>query len=82
MLQTLQSRPCRVLLTAAALAVVVLAVHVPAAEAQSKTVWNGVYTEQQATRGAATFASTLKSWNGDALPTTITHQIENSTRIP
>ena len=43
---------------AAALAVVaVMAIHTPDAAAQTKTVWDGVYTKEQAARGAASFAA-------------------------
>jgi cytochrome c553 len=45
------------LLTAAALTVVMASVAAPAAAAQSKSVWDGVYTQQQAERGAQSFAS-------------------------
>jgi mono/diheme cytochrome c family protein len=49
-----------ILLTVAALtgAAMTAITERPAAAIQSKTVWDGVYTEQQAARGAATFAST------------------------
>jgi len=47
-----------IVFAAAALAIVaVMAVHEPDAAAQSKTVWDGVYTQQQATRGSASFAA-------------------------
>jgi cytochrome c5 len=42
-------------LTAAAVAMIT---ERPASALQSKTVWDGVYTQQQAARGAATFEST------------------------
>ena len=57
-MQTLNSRRSwTAMLIAAALAVAVVAVTKPAAAAQSKSVWDGVYTEQQAARGAASFAA-------------------------
>jgi mono/diheme cytochrome c family protein len=47
-----------ILFAAAALTAVALTVVTePAAAAQSKTVWDGVYTQQQAARGALSFAS-------------------------
>jgi len=46
------------LFAATALAVgAVMLVSAPAAAAQSKTVWDGVYTQQQAARGASSFAT-------------------------
>jgi mono/diheme cytochrome c family protein len=45
------------LLTAAVVAGVAAAVTEPAAAQQNKTVWDGVYTEQQAARGALSFAT-------------------------
>jgi len=36
----------------------VTAVNVPDATAQTRSVWDGVYTQQQAARGAATFSTT------------------------
>jgi mono/diheme cytochrome c family protein len=47
--------PKAIVITAVIL--VVAAVMTPAAAAQSKTVWDGVYTQQQASRGAASFAT-------------------------
>ena len=41
-----------------------MAVSVVTAAAQGKTVWDGVYTEQQAARGAASFASSCARCHG------------------
>jgi len=58
MIQRLQFCRVSILFPAAALAVAaVMALNEPDAAAQSKTVWQGVYTQQQATRGAASFSA-------------------------
>jgi S-disulfanyl-L-cysteine oxidoreductase SoxD len=44
------------------------AVILPAAAAADKTVWDGVYTSEQATRGAAVYATECSACHRDGLP--------------
>src|SRR5262249_709382 len=53
----IQTRTSIVFVAATLVIVAVIAVHAPDATAQSKTVWDGGYTQQQATRGSASFAA-------------------------
>src|SRR5262249_28658591 len=53
-----------ILFAIAIVAVAIATVIESAAAAQSKTVWDGVYTEQQATRGALSFATNCARCHG------------------
>src|SRR5688572_8983713 len=56
--QPMIQRPQFFVLAAAALTVAaMMAFDAPNAAAQAKTVWDGVYTQQQATRGASSFTA-------------------------